>query len=1237
MLCALLFILLGVPAGLVYYYTRPAQLIPQVEAALAEASGCEVSVANARVNLKGELVLEGLVLSVPHTNGGFARLFEARRVDLHGPVWGMVDGSYAPHWVRIDQPVLHLTEAPGEGRFNFELIAPGDAGDDDFSIPEIVVRDAEIRFGEARGGKVNALASIHIEGALHPDPADPRWYQFVFNEDKPNGGEPGLNLTGRFDLDAPALELNLADFSYIDEYRFFMPPEFRRWSTRLAPTGRVAKMAITLGPDDRSRLTVGRAEIEFEQVGLNLNVLDAADPDQTELALLLRAIRTRLTDISGRLVIEDDRFTLTGQGLVRQTGLGLSEIAYDIVAQGGLDLEQGLSVALDTRPFRLEDRYEYVLAMMPLTGDAYRRFKPSGELALSAHFEKLGPDAPSTWGLDVDLIDAQLTHRMFPLTLRHITGTIHVTPESAVLKDMHAVTAGGASVQLSGVVTPPSDIAEVDLLIQIDNLPLDDELRAAMKPNEAENLSRFFDTESLAALQAKGSIATADDGSAPGFALGGEVNVTVPVYRPYGEEADYSIVPIIDLAGVNVLMRDFPYPATVDGGTVEVGPDFVVIHDLSITGLTGGGLTVSGRADKDPASGDYLPRLKLTETLLPIDGLLLHAIGGDAETLLTDLGVTGMGTISGELFQGPEDEDIDMALDIVVTEGRVQPYGGSVVFDRVEGLLHLKGKSIPTMSFTGRRGEATLGVSGKVAWTGGGDTTAELAFDADDFVLERELLEVLPPDSELRGQLTELYEEYEPAGKLDAELEWKPTGGDEPDEFVAQLHPTSLAFNYGQGRLTFEDLSGSVTVWPEYMQLNALGGAFADPPRQEDQPRPTGHLTATGEIGFDDQPRIGLLFDGHSTDALGQTVVLLMPEAVSELLETVQYQGPLAVENADLLIENTGGDDQRTSFVGSFSVEGTSLVVGGLPLAEVDGRMRAEILDEPGGQTPRMVYELSVDRLLAKDRLVTGLRGRADNDANRGVLRTGQVVGSMYGGTVVIEAASDLGAQGGAKLMAELLDVELGPLLKPETAAQPEEPAKPDGPVPSPIVRTLDTGLLSASMSLETEYGENASRLGRGCVRVRDAGLLAENGLELFMIQALNLNLPDRRGFDKAMAEFQIIDDAILLEQFSMETRGKELSVGGFNIFRQGLKITGAGIVSYPDLQLDLRMRSQIVGTAERVPFAAVIRSVRNELMALQVRGTLENPEVTAIVLPDTRESWDALLRDIRPIQEKAP
>ncbi|MEM1356109.1 MAG: hypothetical protein AAGH88_14635 [Planctomycetota bacterium] len=1233
-LALLVLLLIAVPLGLIYYYTRPAQLISQAEAVIAEATGCEVSIGNARVNRKGRLTLENVEVRVPGAGGDFAKLFTADRIDMWGEAWGLIDGSYAPTSVQIDRPVLFLTEAPNDGRFNFELIPPAEGGEDMFSIPQIDVNQGEIRFAQTRGSnRIGTLSVIHINGGLWPDPADRDWYRFKFQEQMPDPGERGLSLTGRFDLDAPALELQLADFSYIDEYRFFLPPEFRRWSSRLAPTGSVERMSITLGPDEKGRLGVGRALVDFSEVGLDLNVLDASDPDQREVAMLLRSIRTRLSDISGRLEISNERFTLTGTGQARQSGLGISPIRYEVTASGALDIEQGLEIMVKSQPFVIKDRYEVLLALLPLTGDAYRRFKPSGEMALDATFEKTAPDAAATWTLGVDLLNAKMTQQMFPLTLREVTGRIEVDPQRAVLKDMMAVTAGGATVRLQGRVTPPNDIAEVALDIQITDLPLDEELAQAMQPGERENLARFFDQASYNALVDKGLITPGDDGSAPKFVMGGRVDIDVPVYRPYGEDGTYSIVPKIDLSGVSVLMRDFAYPATVDRGEVEIGDDYVIIRDLELTGATGGGLALSGRADRDPASGDYLPRIELGETLLPIDGLLLHAVGGEAEVLLSDLGVGGLARVSGDIFQTPEDDDVDMALDIVVTDGRAQPYGGSIAFDRVEGLLHLRGWDIPRMSFTGRYGDTALSIFGQVAWDTRGNTSADLRFDADRVELRRALLEVFPPESELRAQLTELYEQYEPTGLLDAELHWEPTTDDEPDNFIAQLHPSAFAFNYGDGRLSFEEVTGSATVWPEYLQLNELGGSFTDPEREAGGGAVTGRITASGEIGFATEPRIGLAFTGDSSDGRGQTVRLLMPNAVNELVDSVDYAGPLRVDSADLLIDNTGGEGQETAFLGEFLIDGASLTVGGLPLTELTGTLRTDILAPPGDAPPRMQYEMALDKVRVRDRLITNIRGQADNLAEPAVLRTGRVVGSMYQGTVVLEAAADLASAqegGGVRLLASMHDVQLGPLLKPAEAEDQLE-------VPAPIQRDLESGLISAMLQLDTGYGPDAERLGRGRIRVRDAGLLAENPLELWTLQALNLNLPDRRGFDQASAEFQLIDDAILLERFSMETRGSEFRVAGIKLLSQAVRISGNGVISYPDLGLNLRMRSQMIGTAEQVPFAGVIRSIRGGLVALEVTGTLEDPQVNTLVLPDTLDAWDDLRTDLKPVQETAP
>ena len=54
-----LLVLLGAvatPLAVVWWYTRPAQLIPLIEEELAAATGCDASIDSARVNRRGEVV-----------------------------------------------------------------------------------------------------------------------------------------------------------------------------------------------------------------------------------------------------------------------------------------------------------------------------------------------------------------------------------------------------------------------------------------------------------------------------------------------------------------------------------------------------------------------------------------------------------------------------------------------------------------------------------------------------------------------------------------------------------------------------------------------------------------------------------------------------------------------------------------------------------------------------------------------------------------------------------------------------------------------------------------------------------------------------------------------------------------------------------------------------------------------------------------------------------------------------
>lgn len=1168
--------------GVVYYITRPQRLARFAADIIGPALGTDTTIDRAIIDWSGRIELEGITVSIPGVPGDGGRLFSADNILIEPRITDLIRGQLNVTSAIIVRPTAYITEDTDKGLFNFQMLARQDSEEDNQNLPlilpELFIRHASIAFGVVEGGKYRALDQLNVDGRLNKSPESKTAYTFSFRQPM-LGGKPGPTVTGRFDLSDKSFSVALKQFTFDRPERHFLSKSVRQWWDQLEPVGTVPSLNVEYTP------TTGLiADLSLEH---------------GQITIPYEKLRSRMTDVSGSFQIHDQRF-------IAENVTGLIEgIRYHIDGTvDGLALDAPFNFDLKTDVFELEQNPGFAKDLPEEIRENFDRYDPSGKFQLSAKMLRTVPAVggnAETGEVEVDvtltMVDAEAAFDGFPYRVEHITGSVRVTNDRADVVSIVGYGPNGGRVEVTGSVVPPRVGAGVDITVIGKDIPLDQLMVDAMKPPLRETYHLFLNQPAYQRLLDRGviqSTTTAQDkpGSAdsktPRFDMGGTIDVHVKIERPPIAYTEFSVTTTIDPKGVGVVFEHWPYPVTITGGLIIDNEQGVLVQDITVATPTGGRVKAKGTIPETEPGKPLKPDITIYDATIPIDPLLIASLPDAKSEWLDKLHlageIRGNGSVTATVQRG-----IGFEVLLTLDGATAEPFGQGKVITDITGKASLDMDHIEVRGLTANHEGATLTASAEARFDAEGERF-NIDLTAKDLDIDRDMLAWLPPDHAARGTLRGLLDDYSPEGMIDGSIHLAGMMDRGADDFHATIQPGRLAFDYNDHRFAFETMTGSVTVQQDAVDFDGLGGTYAD-----------GRLTASGFAHFHPQRRAAINFTGY-IDRIGDPTRALLPTDVLAAIDAIQINGKINIDSGRLQWDPATAGEPAFSLESQLAIADAQARIG-VPITDLKGALDVKVTDRPNTQGPTINIKLKADRLRAADRLLAPFTMDLVTDKKTQRLNLENCRGNLYGGMFVGEGWLDLSADGGFAVDLKIHDADNDSFIYPDRA----DALGDENP--------LDSGRLSASLALEADYDDDASRQGRGAMNIVDARLY-DNALALVVLRTLNFSLPTSRSFRSASARYVIEGDEVVLDELSISS--------------PSLEITGGGTMDWQTLGLDLNMYTRNPAPLLPSPVGQVYHVLLDEITAIHVGGTLDDPQASLAPLGVFRRSWVSVFGDTR-------
>ncbi len=1169
--------------------TRSSRLVVVIEQMLEDSIGCDAKVGRVELTWSGQLTVDGIDLTVPGMTGEAAKLLHSDRVVVHLRFLPLLIGQARAESVSLSHPTLYLTEDMDRDLFNYENLIEKPSDNEERGglpkvLPELFLNGGEIRFGRMTQGAYRQLQGLRFDGMLMAEDGHAGGYTFIFNQQEVGDVSPARNfgptIHGKIDLKTPEIEVQVDRFKFAGPHRYLLPQEMRRWWDSLSPQGELPKVIFHAGLDEAGETSLS-AELRLDGIGLSLPI-EAGEP-------------LRMSDVTGRVVLAE------GVVEIKQIAGVIEGIHFTGEGRvGGFESQSPLSIAISTEPFDVSAEDEIWSKLPEKVRRYHERFSPRGKYQTDVVIERQAHGGPLMFSGWLDLLDTRFTYQKFPYPAEQLTGRVTFDNERVELHDLQATGPSGGRAVVSGTIIPPGGDGEVDIKIDGQGFAVDDFLLNAMKPKHRKVMDLFFNQQGYAYLLERGvvrspgdaSTDTGEESSVPVFEPGGSASMIVRIQRPAGPDQDYSVTTDLDVSGLRSVFGFWHYPLYAERGRVVISPQQVQVHGVYMRAIGGGGGVVDGQLIL-PRDGEPMrPSLQMTSVHLPIDQALVASIPAPKDQWVRTLNLGGTLIGTGEVYAGADGE-VAYTVDTILQDGDASPNGGAYPLTDIKGSVTVERTRVQLENLSSRHNDGTITVNG-LADFGEGGLGVELALVGENLRLESGLVDLLPVGHEGRPLITDLFETYRPDGQLDAELHYFGDTGGESDRFTLNVQPKTLSLDLNGQRVELEDLTGGAELTSRQAVLHDLAGRFA-----------AGTFSVDGDIRLVDDPGVNLAFDVHA-GRIDATARAVLPEEVLSFIDRLQVQGPYQVNDARLLTWEDVQEGPTMIFEGKVQLQDARGNIG-VPVTDMDAQMDMHIATFAEQRWPHTDIRINAESLRVADRLVERFSMSAQTGRQPWLVEMSDVKGAVYGGTLVGWGQLRMGRDPAFGFDLTLQEVELEPFLKPlETADAAGGDESADAAELS--TRNMATGLLSAGLTIRIPTDDPSQRQGRGVVTVRDAKLY-DKPLTLALLQAASLALPNESSFDRASARYLIYGDTVQFDDIRFEA--------------PAFVIAGSGVMDFPTTELNLRMVTHNPGAPDLGAVSALVQSFKDELLGIEVRGTLAEPEARVVSLGGLFRSWD--------------